>query len=271
MANLRRRCVCGSGQASYRCSRCRKGRGVCVTHGRRKYRCILCTDNERLKPGAGAEMCEHLIQKKYCRQCGGSHLCAHCRLVCVRRKFELCYTCSMWMQGNPVYRKELKIKRLLHLAASNGIIPLYDQHNRRLSMELDVDIYGKARPDFLWRMASFVVILEVDEMQHKAYDAACERKRELDLVNSAKGTPVYLIRYNPDSFSTASKRSTTPFVGREQRLLDLLEYVLINTPKQDLFGENIFVKSYLCYDCHCTECEYIHTECFMRDVDLVNS
>lgn len=177
----------------------------------------------------------------------------------------------MWIQGNPVYRKELKIKRFLQLAASKGIIPLYDQHNRRLSVELDVDIYGKARPDFLWRMTSFVVILEVDEMQHKAYDAACERKRELDLLNSAKGTPVYLVRYNPDSFSTASKKSTTPFFGKEQRLLDLLEYILVDAPKQTLFGKNIFLKSYLYYDCHCAECDYIHTECFMRDVDLVNS
>lgn len=216
-------------------------------------------------------MCEHLIQKKYCRHCGGNHLCAHCRLVCVRRKFEHCYTCTKWIQGNPVFRKEEKVKCMLQRAANQGTLPLYDQHNRRLSADLDVGVYGKARPDFLWKMASFVVILEVDEVQHKTYDASCERKRELDLLNSAKGAPVYLIRYNPDSFSTASKSSTTPFYGKEQQLLDLLEHVLVDTPKQALFKDNIFVKSYLFYDCCCTECDYLHTEYFMCDIDLLKS
>ena len=266
-----RPCICGSGQASYRCSQCRTGNGICAAHGRRKYRCTLCTDNERLKPGTGAEVCKHLIQKKYCRHCGGTHLCKHCRLVCVRRKFEDCYTCSKWMHGDPVYRKEQKIKRLLNRAAEEGIFPLYDRHNRRVSADLNIDVYGMARPDFLWQMPSFVILLEIDEMQHKTYDITCEKKRELDLLNSAKGKPVYLIRYNPDSFSTAYKHSTTPFYERERLLVDLLEHVLVDTPKETLFGDNIFVKSYLFYDCKCIECDFIHTECFVRDVDLLNS
>ena len=264
-------CICGSGQRAYRCSRCRIGAGICKEHGRRKSRCTLCLNNTRLRPGSSAEVCSHLIQKKYCKTCGGTHLCAHCQLTCVRRKFELCHSCSHWTQGHFVYSKERKVKRLLDTAAELGVLPSYDQYNRRLAPNLDSKIYGQSRPDFLWRMSSHIVILEVDEKQHKAYDPDCERKRELDLLNSAKGIPLYLVRYNPDAFSTGKKTSATPFCRREGRFLRFMETVLVDTPRSVLFKNNVFVKTYLFYDCPCTTCDYIHTESYLRDTDFVKS
>lgn len=247
------------------------GAGICKAHGRRKSRCTLCLNNSRLRPGKGAEVCSHLIQKKYCKACGGTHLCAQCRLVCVRRKFELCQSCSHWMQGRFLYSKEQNVKRLLDRAAERGVLPLYDQHNRRLAPDLDVQLYGQSRPDFLWRMSSFIVILEVDEQQHKAYGSDCERKRELDILNSARGVPVYLVRYNPDAFSTGLKKSTTPFYRREQQMLRFMQHILVDTPQSDLFKDNMLVKSYLFYDCHCKACDNVHTHHYFRDSDFVKS
>lgn len=57
------------------------------------------------------------------------------------------------------------------------------------------------RPDFFINKATFNIILEVDENQHKSYDKDCEIKRMYEIHSEALGEiPTIFIRYNCDEY-----------------------------------------------------------------------
>lgn len=107
------------------------------------------------------------------------------------------------------------------------------------------------RPDFLWNLNdSVIVILEVDENQHRAYSKFGETAREIRLVEGCKDKTLVLIRYNPD----ATKK--TKNVSDEKRLeilSSLVERVLGKwaAKKPDEKTENKFTRYKLFYDCDC--------------------
>jgi hypothetical protein len=52
-----------------------------------------------------------------------------------------------------------------------------------------------------------IVILEMDQFAHGAYDAKCELARQLQIVYGYGGLPVHMIRYNPDQLPQSVKIS----------------------------------------------------------------
>jgi len=61
---------------------------------------------------------------------------------------------------------------------------------------------SKRRPDIFVDVLSHVVIVEVDENAHIAYDKTCENRRIMELSEDIAHRPLVFIRFNPDGNST---------------------------------------------------------------------
>ena len=59
------------------------------------------------------------------------------------------------------------------------------------------------RPDMLLDLGYQVIIVEVDETQHKDYDCSCENKRIMELSKDVNHRPIVFIRFNPDEYIDA--------------------------------------------------------------------
>ena len=46
------------------------------------------------------------------------------------------------------------------------------------------------------------IILEVDELKHDGYDSTCELTRLNNLYEDLEYTPLIMIRFNPDGFTS---------------------------------------------------------------------
>jgi len=61
---------------------------------------------------------------------------------------------------------------------------------------------SKRRPDLLLDLYSQIIIIEVDEKQHRdiSYDCSCENKRVMELSQDLGHRPIIFIRFNPDGY-----------------------------------------------------------------------
>jgi hypothetical protein len=62
-----------------------------------------------------------------------------------------------------------------------------------------IDANNGYRPDALFRMSTHAIVVEVDENQHRGYDAIEEIIR-VKKIQEDVGTPVIFIRFNPDKY-----------------------------------------------------------------------
>lgn len=93
---------------------------------------------------------------------------------------------------------------------------------------------SKRRPDVFFDLDTHVIIVEIDEHQHRTYENSCECARINEIVNGIGGRPIIFIRYNPD---------TTKHNGEkvEIKLQDKLD-LLVDTIKKELTTEyNTFI------------------------------
>ena len=74
-------------------------------------------------------------------------------------------------------------------------------------------------------------------MQHSSYE--CDRSRMIDIWNACGGAPVTFVRYNPDGFKLAGKKSSTDTAMRHELLLREVEKALAN-------GQSCSI----CLNCH---------------------
>ena len=59
---------------------------------------------------------------------------------------------------------------------------------------------SRRRPDLLLDLGYQVIVLEVDENQHSAYDCSCENKRLMEISRDVGHRPVVFVRFNPDEY-----------------------------------------------------------------------
>lgn len=60
---------------------------------------------------------------------------------------------------------------------------------------------SKRRPDAYIDLLTHVIIIEVDENQHKNYDTTCEIARINELYTDLGDRPIVFIRFNPDKYN----------------------------------------------------------------------
>jgi hypothetical protein len=105
-----------------------------------------------------------------------------------------------------------------------------------------------ARVDFLIYTKNHVILLEIDENQHKCgeYSVACDMKRMAkiyeSLVLGGNTLPICFLRYNPHAYRVGGKLQAKKTVYRQKALLDMIKSINDRTDK-DL---SIL---YMYYDC----------------------
>ena len=70
---------------------------------------------------------------------------------------------------------------------------------------------SKKRPDLLLDLGYQILIIEIDENQHKSsnYDCSCENKRIMELSTDMGHRPIVFIRFNPDTYIKDGKKITS--------------------------------------------------------------
>lgn len=69
-------------------------------------------------------------------------------------------------------------------------------HDKRIQ-----DGCSARRPDLFLDMGTHIVIIEIDENRHDAYDCTCENKRIMQLSQDVGHRPMVFLRFNPDSYT----------------------------------------------------------------------
>ena len=75
------------------------------------------------------------------------------------------------------------------------------------------------RPDVHIDLGEQLIVVEVDENQHKAYDCSCENKRIMDLSRDVGHRHIVFIRFNPDSYITNGIQINSCFSRTKQGFL----------------------------------------------------
>ena len=117
----------------------------------------------------------------------------------------------------------------------------------------------KRRPDFMFDLGGWVVIVEVDEHQHKTNAPECEQRRMTEIFATV-GRPVVFIRFNPDDYVDADgttmespwktnpvnhrtevpARCTDDWERRLARLRDSVEFHTATPPTKDITVDALF-------------------------------
>jgi hypothetical protein len=157
--------------------------------------------------------------------------CVSCRLLNILNKNSLCQFCEPDMFNKTRLAKQNFVKRWLD---NNGY--KYDSCDH----VIDNSMCGKERPDFVFDCGTHVVILEVDEHQHRERAEECECARMVNIFQSFGGIPVKFVRYNPDKYKK-NGRSLNPAIGTRMNVLQThLEYALNDKPVSPLSVKHLF-------------------------------
>ena len=69
------------------------------------------------------------------------------------------------------------------------------------------------RPDLLLDLGYQVLIVEIDENQHREYDCSCENKRTAQIYQDVGHRPLIFIRFNPDEYNNKYGKNITGCFG----------------------------------------------------------
>ena len=61
---------------------------------------------------------------------------------------------------------------------------------------------SKKRPDLLLDLGYQVIIIEVDENKHSAYECSCENKRYMEISKDLNHRPIIFIRFTPAGYTS---------------------------------------------------------------------
>ena len=112
--------------------------------------------------------------------------------------------------------------------ANFGFIPMYTAWNKE-NPNSDKKLCGRSRPDVMYDLGTHIVIVEIDEHQHKeaSYPLRCEQIRMAKITDGYRTVPgaiipVHFIRFNPDAQKVGDVTTRTMFPQRMAVLRQLL-------------------------------------------------
>lgn len=200
---------CEHAKQQHMCDVC-GGAGMCP-HGKQRYACSECL---------GKGICSHGVHRQSCPPCGGSKVCrghvshqTQCHTLGSVRYSGYCVRCFMHLFPDQPVARNWKTKEsavVAHVEAAYA-----DVHwvwDKRIA-----DGCSLRRPDLLCDLGSHVVVVEVDENQHEAYDTSCENKRLMELSSDIGHRPLVLIRFNPDRYVSSDGITHPSCWGTDQR------------------------------------------------------
>ena len=183
--------ICEHNRRKSTCKHC-GGAGICE-HNRRKAECKDC---------GGSSFCEHGRQKSRCKDCGGSALCKNdwCDTIASQKYEGYCMPCFIRNPLNankPAHRNYKTKEKAVGLAIKQRFPDATWNLDKRIQ-----DGCSARRPDVLMDLGYHVIMVEVDEYQHKNYDCSCENKRLMQLAQDIGHRHMIVIRFNPDAYET---------------------------------------------------------------------
>jgi hypothetical protein len=75
--------------------------------------------------------------------------------------------------------------------------------------KINKDGCSKKRPDILIDLGYQIIIIEIDEKQHKNYDCSCDNKRIMEISQDNGHRPIIFIRFNPDSYKIGENKMSS--------------------------------------------------------------
>ena len=172
--------------------------------------------------------------------------CTECKTTVTKQKDKLCAPCRQYLEMG-ASRKLIRIeRRIIAMLLLHGTIP--DDDRTKLNKSIGATC-GGYRPDIYIDCGSFILIIEIDEHQHRpryisrvvdevvtstvvgTYTPECETVRMLSIVQ-AQQMPVYFVRYNPDTCTIDGKIIKVSPEKRCEALRTLIKSVIEKgTPK----------------------------------------
>lgn len=218
------------------CVKCHLIQGVFGKEG--KLYCKNCKDVDA--PNVKAKMCEKCGQHhpvfnykdekkgKFCASCKADDMvdvvnpkCKSCSLFTVLRKEGLCCYC---LPTSTVKQKTKEMTVVNFLSERKFEFT----HNKSVGY-----VCGNYRPDIRIDAGTHIVIVEIDEDQHKQYDSGCETARMFNICQ-AEGMKCVFLRYNPDTFRVEGKIRRVLGDTRLKTLEKHLRKCIETIPKKEL-------------------------------------
>ena len=148
--------------------------------------------------------------------------CRSCMLPCILNAEGKCADCFAFESGKtPRLAKQREVLQFLDHQMTD--FP-YDSSDRTTQELKDCD--RRERPDVLWDRADRVVILEIDEDQHKDRPCECEQTRMMNVSQAYGCERTIWIRYNPDAFKSSESRRWVQRHRRHEVLRRWLKWAL---------------------------------------------
>ena len=199
--------ICKHNKRRTECKDC-DGSQICI-HQKQKAKCKICHGSQICKHNnikcqcvdcEGASICIHNIIKRRCKTCDGKDLCKT-PLCEVRKssKYEgYCFRCFAEEFPDKPISRNYKTKEREIIQFVKKEFPNYSWRYDRIIQ----DSCSKKRPDIFLDLGYQIIIIEIDENQHKTsnYNTACEHKRIMKLSQDVGERSIIFIRFNPDNY-----------------------------------------------------------------------
>ena len=213
-----------------RCDTCRTK--YHCQHKRERSRCVDCNGSEicehiRIRSTCvecdGSQICQHKKQRSRCVDCDGSQICQHkkrrsdcitctpknaCQscfqvFVDVRYRFHpYCFRCFCVLNPDADIPRKFKLKE-------HYLRDFLKETYPEINMIFDKALESKRRPDVLIRNSNYNIVIECDENQHNNYE--CENLRICQIFSDLNNLPIFIIRFNPDNYSTDEEKFSSCF------------------------------------------------------------
>ena len=201
--------LCKHDTRKSRCKECNDS--AFCKHDKLKSLCKECGGSELCKHGkvkckecGGPAFCKHNKFKERCKECGGSALCKtpNCSTYKIKKYHDHCLNCYIHLFPNESNSRNYKTKEK---TVSDFILQTFIEYSWISDKKIE-DGCSKRRPDLLLDLGYHIIIIEIDETQHKNYDEICENKRIMEISQDLGHRPIIFIRFNPDSYKNKENK-----------------------------------------------------------------
>ena len=184
---------CIHNKYKFYCVEC-KGIGICI-HNKRKTVCKECK---------GGSICIHNKEKRQCKQCGGSSLCKtpNCETKKISKYDGHCAFCYVNLFPDKPNSRNYKTKER---SVTEFILNTFPEYTWISDKKVE-DGCSLRRPDLLLDLGYQVIIIEIDETQHKSYEEICNNRRTMEISKDLDHRPIIFIRFNPDSYKDSMNK-----------------------------------------------------------------
>lgn len=107
-----------------------------------------------------------------------------------------CLRCYTYIHPGKKTKKNYKTKEQAVVDYVKKIFP----NLTVVADKINSDGCSKKRPDILIDLGYQVIVVEIDENQHKSYDCSCNNKRIMEISQDNGHRPIIFIRFNPDGY-----------------------------------------------------------------------